>query len=121
VLRGYVDEQVRASGEPDLAALIAAFDELDLIGTYRATQCPLLVVSSLRPERGMGLPDEVAVAFARYRKDFAAQLTAAAEDTPLLSLRNIDTGHDVHLEAPEQVADLLRAGTSPLWTVETRP
>ncbi|MER6762294.1 MULTISPECIES: alpha/beta fold hydrolase [Amycolatopsis] len=111
VLRGFVDEQVRLSGDPDLGALIAAFDELDLIGTYRATRCPLLVVSSLRPEAGMMLPEEVGVAFARYRKEFGDQLAAAAADTPLLSLHETDTGHDVHFEAAEEVADLIRRAT----------
>ncbi|MFD2471310.1 alpha/beta fold hydrolase [Amycolatopsis silviterrae] len=110
VLRAFVDEQVRLSDDPDLGALIAAFDELDLIAAYRATQCPLVVVSSLRPEAGMMLPEDVGVEFARYREEFAEQLTAAAADTPLLSLRETDTGHDVHFEAPEEVAGLIRAG-----------
>ncbi|MGW7536827.1 alpha/beta fold hydrolase [Amycolatopsis sp. NPDC054798] len=117
VLRAFIDEQVRLSEDPDLGALIAAFDELDLIATYRVTQCQLLVVSSMRPETEMMLPEDVGVAFARYRKEFGEQLAAAAADTPLLSLHETDTGHDVHLEAAEEVADLIRArlvtGTGP--------
>ncbi|MCP2167673.1 alpha/beta hydrolase fold [Goodfellowiella coeruleoviolacea] len=110
VLRAFIDEQLDASGDPDLAALISAFDELDLIATYRATQCRLVVVSSTQPEFEQMLPDEVGAAFAAYRGEFAKQLGAAAADTPLLSLREIATGHDVHLAAPEQVAELIHAG-----------
>ncbi|MGV9297951.1 alpha/beta fold hydrolase [Amycolatopsis sp. NPDC003676] len=110
ILRGFVDEQVRLSEDPDLGALIAAFDELDLIATYRATRCPLVVVSSMRPDAEMMLPEDVGVAFAQYRKEFGELLDAAAADTPLLSLRETDTGHDVHFEAPEEVAGLIRAG-----------
>ncbi|MGW4397227.1 alpha/beta fold hydrolase [Amycolatopsis nivea] len=109
VLRAFIDEQVRLSDDPDLGALIAAFDELDLIATYRATRCPL-VVSSMRPDAEMMLPEDVGVAFARYRKEFGEQLAAAAAGTPLLSLHEKDTGHDVHLEAAEEVAGLIRAG-----------
>lgn len=85
VLREFIDEQVRASGDPDLAVLIAAFDELDLIAAYRATLCPLVVVSSTQPEFEQMLSDEVGAAFAVYRREFTEQLAAAAADTPLLS------------------------------------
>jgi pimeloyl-ACP methyl ester carboxylesterase len=49
----------------------------------------------------------VAAAFSAYRRGFARELTSIAATTPLLSLVELPTGHDMHLEAPEEVARLI--------------
>lgn len=106
-MRGFLDDSLSQADDPALTRLIAEFDALDLLATYGATRCPLTVVSSA----GLGseelLPPEVAEAFAAYQRGFARELKAVAAVTPLLSLVDVATSHDVHLEAPGEVARLI--------------
>jgi pimeloyl-ACP methyl ester carboxylesterase len=106
-MRGFLDASLERAGDPALTRLIEEFDALDLFGTYAATRCPLVVVSTTGLDIGELLPPEVAEAFAAYRRGFARELTAVAATTPLLTLADFATGHDVHLEAPCEVARLI--------------
>jgi pimeloyl-ACP methyl ester carboxylesterase len=106
-MRDFLDEEVRRAGDPALARLVAELGDLDLFATYRAARCPLVVVQSAALGLEELLPPEVATAFGAYHRGFARELAAVAAATPLLSVVDVPTGHDVHLEAPGQVADLI--------------
>ena len=106
-MRRFLDASVEQAGDPALAGLVAELDALDLFAVYRSVRCPLLVVSSTGDDLRELLPPEVAAAFDAYLRGFAAELAAAAAATPLLSLVDLPTGHDVHLEAPDDVVRLV--------------
>ncbi|MEV5710923.1 alpha/beta hydrolase [Actinoallomurus sp. NPDC052274] len=113
-MRGFLDAEVRRAGDPALARLVAELGALDLFATYRATRCPLVVVQSAGLDLEEMLPPEVATVFAAYRRGFARELAAVAAVTPLLTVVDVATGHDVHLEAPGRVADLILERLSPV-------
>jgi pimeloyl-ACP methyl ester carboxylesterase len=106
-MRAFLDRSLEEREDPALARLVAELDALDLLATYRATCCPLVVVSAARLGGEEFLPPEVNEALAAYRRGFGRALTAVAADTPLLTLVDLPTGHDVHLEAPDEVARLI--------------
>lgn len=106
-MRGFLDESLRAADDPALADLAAALDALDLFAVYRGTRCPLLVVSAARLGFEELLDPPVADAVAAYRIGFERDLAAVAAITPLLTTVEVDTGHDVPLEAPHEVASLV--------------
>ncbi|GAB2804424.1 hypothetical protein GCM10027176_06720 [Actinoallomurus bryophytorum] len=106
-MRAFLDASLETAGDPALTRLIEEFDALDLLGTYAATRCELVVVSTTGTGVERLLPPEVAEAFAAYRRGFARALTAVAATTPLLTLVDLATDHDVHLEAPDDVARLI--------------
>lgn len=106
-MRDFLEEEVRRAGDPALARLVAELGSLDLFATYRAARCPLFVVQSEGTDLEELLPPEVAAAFAAYRRGFARELAAVADATPLLSVVDVPTGHDVHLQAPDRVAGLI--------------
>lgn len=106
-MRGFLDAQVRQSGDPALAELVEALGSLDLFATYRAARCPLVVVASTGTGMEDLLPPDVAQVFPAYRRGFARDLAAVEASTPLLSVVDVPTDHDVHLEAPDRVADLV--------------
>jgi pimeloyl-ACP methyl ester carboxylesterase len=106
-MRDFLDRSVQDAGDPALARLVAALGVLDLPATYRAARCPLLVVSSAGREWDELLPPDVAEAFAAYRRGFARQLADIAAITPRLRLLDVETGHDVHLETPDEVARMI--------------
>ena len=95
------------SGDPATARIVEQLGSLDLFEVYRSVRCPLLVVSSTRPDFEEMLPPDVGAAFAAYRRGFVASLAAIAGETELLTLAELPTGHDMHLEAPEEVARLI--------------
>ncbi|WP_049562305.1 alpha/beta fold hydrolase [Nonomuraea sp. SBT364] len=95
------------AGDPELTHFIAQMDALDLIPVYRAARCPLLVVSSTGSDLSAMLPPDVSAAFDAYVRGFSRELTEAAARTPLLSLADMATGHDMHLEAPYEVVSLI--------------
>jgi len=97
----------QGASDPGTARIVEQLGTLDLFEVYRSVRCPLLVVSSTRPDFEELLPPDVADAFAAYRRGFAASLAAIAETTELLTLAELPTGHDMHLEAPEEVARLI--------------
>ncbi|WP_346113731.1 alpha/beta fold hydrolase [Nonomuraea maheshkhaliensis] len=104
-MRAFLAEQT--AGDPEMTHFIAQMDALDLIAVYRAARCPLLVVSSSGSDLSAMLPPAVSVAFDAYVRGFARELMTAAAQTPLLSLADLATGHDMHLEAPYEVARLI--------------
>ncbi|MEV0399760.1 alpha/beta hydrolase [Actinoallomurus sp. NPDC050550] len=106
-MRDFLESSVRQAGDPTLARLVAELGNLDLFATYRAARCPLVVVASAG--RGMAelLPSNVAAVFPAYQRGFAKELSAAEAVTPLLSVVDVDTGHDVHLEDADQVVRLV--------------
>jgi pimeloyl-ACP methyl ester carboxylesterase len=106
-MRAFLDRSLEQRGDPALTRLVAELDALDLIATYRATRCPLIVVSAARLGGEDALPPEISEALAAYRRGFGRALTAVAADTPLLTLVDLPTGHDIHIEAPEEVARLI--------------
>lgn len=107
VMRAFLDTSLEEAADPALTRLVAELGDLDLFGTYRATRCPLLVVSTARLGAEELLPADVAAAFEAYKRGFARELAAVAASTPLLSLATIPTSHDVHLEAPAEVAEMI--------------
>jgi pimeloyl-ACP methyl ester carboxylesterase len=106
-MREFLDASLQSAGDPALTRLIEEFDALDLLGTYAATRCRLVVVSTTGTGMEQLLPPEVAGAFAAYRRGFARALATVAATTPLLTLLDLATDHDVHLEAPDDVARLI--------------
>lgn len=96
-----------SGGGPATARIVDQLGSLDLFQVYRSVRCPLLVVSSTRPDFEDLLPPDVGAAFAAYRRGFGASLAAIAQETDLLTLAELPTGHDMHLEAPEEVARLI--------------
>lgn len=110
VMRAFLEE---GSDDPDIAQIVEQLGSLDLFEVYRKVRCPLLVVTSTRPDFEELLPRTVGAAFSSYRKGFGASLAAIAERTELLSLAELPTGHDMHLEAPEEVARLILHMASP--------
>ncbi|MGP4100774.1 alpha/beta fold hydrolase [Nonomuraea sp. KM90] len=112
-MRAFLAEET--TNDPEMSHFIAQMDALDLLDVYRRPRCPLLVVSSSGADLSAMLPPDVSAAFDAYVRGFARELTAAAEQTPLLSLADLATGHDMHLQAPHEVADLI------LTHLTTRP
>jgi pimeloyl-ACP methyl ester carboxylesterase len=106
-MRGFLDASLEQAADPALTRLIEEFDALDLLGTYAATRCPLVVVSTTAPDIEELLPPEVAEAFAAYRRGFGRALADVAATTPLLTLIDLATGHDLPLEAPGEVVRLI--------------
>jgi pimeloyl-ACP methyl ester carboxylesterase len=106
-MRAFLDRSLEQRDDPALTRLSAELDALDLLATYRATRCPLTVVSAAHLAGEDFLPPEINEALAAYRRGFGRALAAVAADTPLLTLVDVPTGHDVHLEAPGQVARLI--------------
>ena len=106
-MRAFLAASLRSAADPALTRLIEEFDALDLLGTYAAARCPLVVVSTTGAGIEQLLPAEVAEAFAAYRRGFARALAGVAATTPLLTLADFATGHDVHLEAPGDVVRLI--------------
>ncbi|MFI6319007.1 alpha/beta fold hydrolase [Nonomuraea sp. NPDC050556] len=107
-MRAFLVEQT--AGDPDMAHFIAQMDALDLLDVYRKPRCPLLVVSSTGADLSAMLPPDVATAFDAYVRGFRLALAETAEQTPLLSLADLDTGHFMHTEAPHDVAALILDG-----------
>lgn len=103
-MRAFLDQ---AAGDPGSARIVEQLGALDLFEVYRAARCPLLVVSSTRPDFEEMLPPDVGEAFAAYRRGFGAELERAAAATPMLTITELHTGHDMHLEAAEEVARLI--------------
>jgi pimeloyl-ACP methyl ester carboxylesterase len=93
--------------DPYVAHLIAAVDELDLFPVYRATRCPLLVVSARSPNLPKLLPAPVAEALSAYLLWVADELASVAADTPLVSVATLSGSHDLHLEVPRELTDLV--------------
>ncbi|MBC6456974.1 alpha/beta fold hydrolase [Actinomadura sp. HBU206391] len=108
-MQGFLDTSLAEAGDPALSRLVAELGALDLFAAYRATRCPLVVVSSSGADIQELLPPEVARAFGAYLRGFARELAEAAAATPLLSLIDLPSGHDLHLEAPGEVADIVLA------------
>src|SRR4051794_38152531 len=90
-MREFLDRSLEQRGDPALTRLVAELDALDLLATYRATCCPLVVVSAARLGGEGSLPAEVDEALAAYRRGFGRALTAVAADTPLLTLVDLPT------------------------------
>ncbi|MCO6004170.1 alpha/beta hydrolase [Actinoallomurus purpureus] len=112
-MREFLDAEVRRAADPALARLVAELGALDLLATYRATRCPLVVVQSTGLGTEEMLPPEVREAFEAYRRGFARELAEVAATTPLLSVVDVATDHYVQLEAPGPVADLILRRLSP--------
>lgn len=104
VMRAFLEE---AFDDPGMSRMVEKLGSLDLFEVYRSVRCPLLVVSSTRPDFEELLPPDVGAAFAAYRKGFGDSLAAVAAATELLTLAELPTGHDMHLEAPEEVARII--------------
>ncbi|MFD8564612.1 alpha/beta fold hydrolase [Streptosporangium canum] len=104
-MRAFLVEQT--AGDSEMSHFIAQMDALDLLAVYRQTSCPLLVVSSTGADLSAMLPPQVSAAFDAYVRGFGRELVAAAEQTPLLSLADLATGHFMHLDAPHEVARLI--------------
>jgi pimeloyl-ACP methyl ester carboxylesterase len=106
-MRGFLDASLEQAADPALNRLIEEFDALDLLGTYAATRCPLVVVSTTASDIEELLPPEVAAAFAAYRRGFGRALADVAATTPLLTLIDLATGHDLPREAVGEVVRLI--------------
>ncbi|MDN3351574.1 alpha/beta hydrolase [Actinomadura sp. DC4] len=104
-MREFLDNSLEQRNDPALTKLSEELDALDLLATYRATRCPLVVVSAAHLGGEEFLPQEINEALTAYRRGFGRALEAI--DTPLLTLVDVPTGHNVHLEAPETVARLV--------------
>jgi pimeloyl-ACP methyl ester carboxylesterase len=118
-----LDEMARAHAYLDMSAYFAQaaegltgplvqvmreVDALDLFAVYRAARCPLLVVSGddhawVRHV----LPEHLVPAWEAYRAWTADQLTAVSREVPYVSVASLPTGHDIHLQDPDRLLDLL--------------
>jgi pimeloyl-ACP methyl ester carboxylesterase len=106
-MREFIAAGLGARPDPALARLVEALDEIDLFAAYRAARCPLLVVSGARPDFEAVLPEPASGAFAAYRACVARDLAALAAANPLVSAFSLPAGHDVHLELPRELTDLV--------------
>ena len=97
---------MRAGLAEQMAEVMAAVDALDLPQVYRSTACPLLVTRG-RQSMAELLPEDAQQGWRGYEAWLGDQLTAAAAATPLLDVEWTGTAHDVHLEAPATVAQLI--------------
>ena len=93
----------------------ATLESLELLATYRATTVPLLVYNCTSPQLPPGLPDWVPELMKALRDGLRRDLTALAVEHPLVSTIEVpDSGHDVHLDntelLAEQVNDFLARG-----------
>ena len=101
-----------AAGHPECPLAADAIDELDLPQVYRAATCPLLVTRGRQSMAGLP-PGDAQQGWLGYETWVRDQLGAAAAATPLLDVEWTDTAHDVHLEAPETVAQLVDRRLAP--------
>jgi pimeloyl-ACP methyl ester carboxylesterase len=93
--------------DPLVVQLDAALAELDLFSVYRATRCPLLIVSGRYPNIEELLPPAVAAATAAYLAGVARDLAVLATEIPLVSLASLPGNHSIHLELPREFTNLL--------------
>jgi pimeloyl-ACP methyl ester carboxylesterase len=107
--RGFIEDGLTARADPALTELVAALDALDLFAVYRATRCPLLVVSADRLGMEELLPEQTAAAVAAYRRGVDRDLAVLAGEEPLVSVAWLPTSHDVHLDDPQGLARLVLA------------
>jgi pimeloyl-ACP methyl ester carboxylesterase len=103
---------MRAGLDEQMTEVMAAIDELDLPQVYRAARCPLLVTRGRQSMAGL-LPGDAQEGWRGYEAWVRDQLAAAAAATPLLDVEWTDTAHDVHLEAPETVTQLVDRRLTP--------
>jgi pimeloyl-ACP methyl ester carboxylesterase len=106
-IRASLDAELAEADDPELTRLVEALDTLDLLAVYRATKCPLVVVATYRRGAEERPLSELGKAFKGYQTGFKRDLAATAAVTPLLSLVEIDSGHEVHLEKPSEVASVV--------------
>ncbi|WP_073484925.1 alpha/beta fold hydrolase [Streptoalloteichus hindustanus] len=110
--------ELDAEEEPDpaLEQYLGTFEGFDLVEVYRAARCPLLVVCAEHDEdeEDDELSPEVVEAFAAHRRGLVRDLAAVSAQNPLVSFTTFPTTHEIHLEAPEDLAKLLlgRIGTT---------
>jgi pimeloyl-ACP methyl ester carboxylesterase len=89
------------------AQIMGEVNGLDLYAAYRATRCPLLVVSGVAPGGVEFLPEVLRAPWEAYRRWVWSELDAVAARVPLMSVASLPTGHDVHLEDPEGLLRLV--------------
>ncbi|GAA4545963.1 alpha/beta fold hydrolase [Amycolatopsis samaneae] len=98
-------ESMGAGLDDYLLTVVRAFEVLDRFGAYRRAQGPLVVTRSSRSMAGL-LPEAVRDTWRAHERWLGEQLTALAADG-VLELVHTPTGHDVHLEEPALVTDLV--------------
>ena len=108
-VRAFYADLEAESTDPLLPEIVEAVAELDLFDVYRRTSCPLLIVSGRRLGFEHLLPAPVQEAFRAYRTRLVENLAAVAADVPLVSLARLPTDHEVHLQEPARLAELLLA------------
>ncbi|MEV0144770.1 MULTISPECIES: alpha/beta hydrolase [unclassified Nonomuraea] len=82
-------------------------DALDLFAAYRATRCPLLVVSGDATAFAGMFPEHLVPAWNAYCVWTQRELDAVVRESPWVRETSLPTGHDPHLEDPEAVLRLL--------------
>ena len=105
-----------AMNSPEIAPVGALYLGTDLNACYRQATGPILVVLA---ERDLpGLPEEVAASMRLIHAYMTTQLHAAAG--PNTHIATLPTAHYMHVEAPEALADRLRAEVDAFDDLNTR-
>lgn len=104
--RQFVEDGVARSGDPALAALVAALD-LDLLDVYRGTESPVLMVCGEHIGFEELLGEPMAIALDAFRRGFNRDLAALSRQQPSISAAWMTTGHDLHLEDPDGFARIV--------------
>ena len=111
-LLAFLGNAVEELREP-YAQIMGEVNGLDLYAAYRATRCPLLVVSGVAPGGVEFLPEALRAPWEAYRRWVWTELDEVAAEVPLMSVASLPTGHDVHLEDPEGLLRLVVAKAAP--------
>jgi pimeloyl-ACP methyl ester carboxylesterase len=88
-------------------------DALDLYAVYRSARCPLVVVSGRAADFAGMFPPEAATAWLAYVRWVEHQLAAAERETPRLTLTSLPMRHDVLLDDPEAIMDVVSTYVPP--------
>jgi pimeloyl-ACP methyl ester carboxylesterase len=100
------DGQTTLRPSKELAGqLRAAMNDLDLIGVYAATRCPLLVVQATRD---LPQQEEFAELYAAYRGELADRIADVARTSPRMRYLHLpDASHAMRVEQPARLAEVV--------------
>ncbi|WP_457033528.1 alpha/beta fold hydrolase [Kitasatospora sp. P5_F3] len=101
-------EDMAKGMDPQLRQIMREIDALDLFATYRAVQCPLLVVTGdLGGEYAMLFNEPAGQAWAAGFAWLKDQLHRVDAESPLVTCATMRTGHDPHREDPDGLVLLI--------------
>lgn len=101
-------EDMAKGMDEGLREIMRQIDALDLFATYRAAQCPLLVVTGdLGSEYAMLFREPAGQAWSAGFAWLKEQLAQVDAESPLVTTASMPTGHDPHREDPDGLVLLI--------------